>query len=111
MRPSAAPIDHLPDPIVGVDAAPGDQAALLTGDGIEPWIPDGNAPVIMPFLRSLTMTCLVSAIATVRSVGFTSAFAHLWPGSWMLSWAIAFPVTLLVLPVVRRLTALLVESP
>ena len=73
-------------------------------------LPARYAPVVMPFLLSLLMTCLVSLIATLRSVGPTTEFLRLWPGSWLLSWIVAFPVTLLVLPVVRRMTAALVEK-
>ena len=74
-------------------------------------LPARFAPIVMPFLLSLLMTCLVSAIATVRSTGFTSEALRLWPGSWALSWVIAFPITLVVLPLVRRMTAALVDMP
>ncbi len=73
-------------------------------------LPARFAPVVMPFLLSLMMTCLVSLIATARSVGVTPELVQLWPGNWALSWLVAFPVTLLVLPVVKRMTAALVES-
>jgi hypothetical protein len=72
-------------------------------------LPARFGPIVMPFLLSLLMTCLVSLVATMRSVGLTPELISLWPGSWALSWLIAFPVTLLVLPVVRRLTSALVD--
>jgi len=65
----------------------------------------------MPFLLSLLMTSLVSFISTARSVGIAPELLRLWPGNWALSWLVAFPVTLVVLPVVRKLTAALVEAP
>ena len=34
-------------------------------------LPTRFAPIVMSFLLSLLITCLVSLIATVRSVGFT----------------------------------------
>ena len=74
-------------------------------------LPARYAAVVMPFLLSLLMTCLVSLIATARSVGLTPELLRLWPGSWLLSWLVAFPVTLLVLPLVRRLTLAIVEAP
>jgi hypothetical protein len=74
-----------------------------------PKLPARYAPVVMPFLLSLLMTCLVSLIATFRSVGPTAELLRLWPGSWALSWLVAFPVTLVVLPLVRRMTSLIVE--
>ena len=76
-----------------------------------PRLPARYAPVVMPLLLSLLMTCLVSLIATLRSAGLTPELLRLWPGSWALSWLVAFPVTLLVLPVVKRLTSALVDVP
>ena len=73
-------------------------------------IPARYAGLVMPFLLSVFMTCVVSAISILRSTGFSSQFLHLWPGAWLLSWAVAFPVLLLVLPVVRRLTVILTEA-
>ncbi len=73
-------------------------------------LPARFAPIVMPFLLSLMMTCLVSLIATARSVGVTADLVHLWPGNWALSWLVAFPVTLLVLPLVRRMTSALVDT-
>jgi hypothetical protein len=75
-----------------------------------PKLPARYALVVIPFLLSLMMTCVVSLIATLRSVGPTAELLRLWPGSWLLSWVIAFPLTLLMLPVVRRMTATFVES-
>ena len=73
-------------------------------------LPARFAPIVMPFLLSLLMTCLVSLISTTRSFGFTQELLRLWPGSWALSWLVAFPVTLLVLPIVRRVTSALVDG-
>ena len=74
-------------------------------------LPARYASIVMPFLLSLLMTALVSLISTARSVGIVPELLRLWPGNWGLSWLVAFPVTLVVLPVVRRLTAALVEAP
>ena len=74
-------------------------------------LPRRFAPIVMPFLLSLLMTCLVSLISTARSVGVTPDLLRLWPGSWALSWLVAFPVTLIVLPIGRRRTSAVVEVP
>lgn len=63
----------------------------------------------MPLLLSLLMTFIVSLISTVRAVGLSVDLPRLWVGAWALSWVVAFPTLLLVLPLVRRLTAALVE--
>jgi hypothetical protein len=56
------------------------------------------------------MTSVVSAISILRAQGPTAPALAMWPTAWALSWAIAFPVLLVVLPVVRRLTAAIVET-
>ncbi|ASS55002.1 DUF2798 domain-containing protein [Rhizobium leguminosarum] len=77
-------------------------------------MPKGKLPkryntIVMPLILSLLMTSVVSAISIVRAQGLTAPALAMWPSAWALSWAIAFPVLLLVLPVVKRVTAVIVE--
>jgi hypothetical protein len=44
----------------------------------------------------------------LRSVGLANNFVAMWMGSWGISWLVAFPVLLLILPVVRKMTAMVV---
>lgn len=74
-------------------------------------LPARWAGILMPLVLSILMTFVVSAIATLRSLGLHGAFLSTWPGAWGLSWLVAFPTLLLVLPVVRRIVAFLVEAP
>ncbi|MEU4418274.1 MULTISPECIES: DUF2798 domain-containing protein [Nocardia] len=60
------------------------------------------AGVVLPLRLSLLMTCLVSLISTLMSDSVNAVL-------WLRSWPIAFPIPLLVLPIVRRPTALLVR--
>ncbi|MBM3116017.1 DUF2798 domain-containing protein [Jeongeupia naejangsanensis] len=71
-------------------------------------LPARYASVVMPLLLSLLMTCIVSVISTLRGIG-PGGFPQVWLAAWGLSWLVAFPVLLLVLPVVRRLTMLIVR--
>ncbi|WP_308417585.1 DUF2798 domain-containing protein [Chitinimonas taiwanensis] len=64
----------------------------------------------MPLILSVLMTCVVSMISTIRGVGWGQSFMAVWPSAWALSWVVAFPVLLVVLPIVRRLTALVVRA-
>lgn len=73
-------------------------------------LPRNFGAAVMPFLLSILMTCVVSAISVLRTQGLTPDALADWPGAWLLSWVVAFPVLLLVLPMVRRLSAMLVES-
>ncbi len=73
-------------------------------------LPARYATVVMPFFLSFLMTCVVSLISTLRGAGFEAGFFPLWLGSWGLSWVVAFPTLLLVLPLVRRATGAFVRS-
>jgi hypothetical protein len=73
-------------------------------------LPARYAAVVLPLFLSCIMTCLISGISTLRGVGFAPGLLQLWLGSWGLSWLIAFPTLLAVLPLVRRLTAAVVET-
>lgn len=70
-----------------------------------------HAAWLMPLILSIFMSCIVSGVATLRGVGWRDDFFSLWISAWGLSWAIAFPTLLLVLPVVRKLVGLMVAPP
>lgn len=74
-------------------------------------LPARYAAVVMPFILSVLMTFVVSGISTIKALGFTAEFLQTWPGSWALSWLVAFPTLLFVLPLVRRLVGLVVAPP
>ncbi|QLY33695.1 DUF2798 domain-containing protein [Nocardia huaxiensis] len=74
-------------------------------------LPARFAPVILPLLLSILMTCVVSCISTISGNGVHADFPPLWLRAWGISWVIAFPTLLLMLPLVRRLTAALVDMP
>ncbi len=76
-----------------------------------PKLPAKYAGVVMPFFLSVFMTCIVSLVSTLRGVGPVAGFVPLWLGSWGLSWLVAFPTLLLVLPLVRKATAAVVDLP
>ena len=74
-------------------------------------LPARYAAIVLPFFLSCIMTCLISGISTLRGVGLAPGVLQLWLGSWGLSWLIAFPTLMAVLPFVRRLTSKVVEMP
>ncbi|MBC7585322.1 DUF2798 domain-containing protein [Tardiphaga sp. vice352] len=74
-------------------------------------LPARYASVVMPLVLSLLMTFVVSAISTLKSLGPTQAFLTTWPVAWGLSWLVSFPTLLALLPMVRRLVALVVAPP
>lgn len=71
-------------------------------------LPARYAPVVMPLVLSILMTAVVSIISTLKSLGPTPLFLATWPAAWGLSWLVAFPTLLVVLPLVRRIVAFVV---
>jgi hypothetical protein len=67
--------------------------------------------LVMPLLLSVKMTFVVSGISTLKSLGFVDGFFGHWMVAWGLSWTIAFPVLLVMLPLVRRIATAVVEVP
>lgn len=67
--------------------------------------------IVMPLILTALMTFVVSGISTVRALGFTAEAMQSWPSAWGLSWIVAFPTLVLILPFVRRLVALVVAPP
>lgn len=67
--------------------------------------------IVLPLVLSFFMTCIVSLVSTWRSVGFIAGFVELWLGAWGLSWLVAFPLLLVILPLARAATRWLVEEP
>ncbi|TDR89132.1 DUF2798 domain-containing protein [Enterovirga rhinocerotis] len=74
-------------------------------------LPSHYAPILLPLILSLMMSCIVSAVATLRTLGFSPDFFALWPGAWALSWIVAFPTLLILLPLARRIVGLLIDPP
>lgn len=74
-------------------------------------LPARYAAIVMPLVLSVLMTFVVSAISTLKSLGATEAFLATWPAAWGISWLVAFPTLLAVLPLVRRIVALMVAPP
>lgn len=71
-------------------------------------LPARHAVIVMPLILSIMMTFVVSAIATARNLGLGPGFFGNWMTAWGLSWVVAFPTLLLVLPVVRRMVGMIV---
>lgn len=75
-----------------------------------PKLPARYGSIVMPFLLSIFMTCIVSMISTLKSIGIAPNLLHVWLGAWGISWIIAFPTLLVVLPFVRKITAAVVDA-
>jgi hypothetical protein len=71
-------------------------------------IPKRFTPFLFPFLLSGFMTFLITGISMMRVLGIDSLvndpgnFVKIWMKAYVSSWLIAYPILLLVIPVVRR---------
>ena len=74
-------------------------------------LPARYAAIVLPLVLSLLMTFVISGVSTLMSLGPTRAFVATWPAAWALSWVVAFPTLVVLLPLVRRFVALVVEAP
>lgn len=74
-------------------------------------LPARLAPLVMALLLSIAMTMVVSAVSTLRGVGAGPAFWNVWLSAWGLSWLVAFPTVLGLLPLARRATGMLCRAP
>ena len=74
-------------------------------------IPHRYAHVVTALLLSGLMSCMVSGISTLRSIGFADILLSKWMTNWAWSWSVAFPAVLVVLPVVRAIVARIVAPP
>lgn len=72
-------------------------------------LPNKYSGIVMPFILSCFMTFIVSLISLIRAKGFSLSIINLWPSAWIISWAIAFPILLLILPFVRKIVNFIVE--
>jgi hypothetical protein len=72
-------------------------------------LPPHYAALVMPFVLSILMSLIVSGVSTLKSLGVSPAFLATWPIAWFLSWLVAFPTLLFVLPLVRRIVSIVVQ--
>ncbi|TVT81327.1 MULTISPECIES: DUF2798 domain-containing protein [Acinetobacter] len=72
-------------------------------------LPMKYAVWILPLILSFFMSGTLSLVNLWMRIGFISGFLMIWLETWMFSWLIAYPLVLVLLPVVRRLTGLIVD--
>ncbi len=75
-------------------------------------LPARSVHVILPLVITFCMTFVVSGISTVKNLGVHDAnLFSSWMGAWGTSWVIAFPVLMVLLPIVRKFVFSFVETP
>jgi Zn-dependent protease with chaperone function len=64
---------------------------------------------VAPLIITMLMSAIVSCIATVRVAGFGGLGEH-WLGACLLSWMVAYPALLVVMPIARWIVSQIVED-
>jgi hypothetical protein len=72
---------------------------------MKPFLPKKYEHIAFGFMLSGMMSFLVSGFATLIGIGLSPDFPLHWLKAWLPSWALAFPVVLVVAPFVRRVLA------
>lgn len=85
--------------------------SMPTGPAGRRKLPARYFNLVLPLILSALMTCVVSLISTWLSVGLIDGFLKVWLGAWGLSWLVAFPLLLVVLPLARAVTRFWVNEP
>ncbi len=73
-------------------------------------LPARIVPHVIAFILSGTMSCIVTLVASLRTVGLGAETVPAWLGAWSLAWPIAFTVMLVIGPFVRKLVWKLVPA-
>ncbi|MQW92700.1 DUF2798 domain-containing protein [Acinetobacter wanghuae] len=66
---------------------------------------------LMPLILSGIMSGAISCFNLFLKLGWVDGFFSIWLHAWSLSWLMAFPLILIVLPLVRNTLMKFVEMP
>ncbi|MFT5756005.1 MAG: hypothetical protein ACI9LM_000717 [Alteromonadaceae bacterium] len=66
--------------------------------------------LIFSFIMALLMSGIMSFVISVFNLGLVDHIIFIWLNAWGFAFTVAFPVILLVTPVVRFLVSLLVKN-
>lgn len=78
--------------------------------GLVPKLPAKSIHWLMPLLLSGIMSGVISAYNTIRNLGFIDGVSGIWFHNWLQSWMIAFPLVLVILPLLRRLVGQMIQT-
>lgn len=78
--------------------------------GLLPKLPAKSIHWLMPLLLSSIMSGVISAYNTIRNLGFIEGVTAIWFNNWIQSWIIAFPLVLIILPILRRLVGRMIKT-
>lgn len=59
---------------------------------------------------ALLMSCLMSFVITIFNIGLVDEILFIWLKAWGFAFVVAFPIVIVVSPVVRRLVENIIDS-
>lgn len=80
-------------------------------------VPKRFAPFLFPLILSGFMTFLITGISITRVLGIDTLvndpgnFLQTWMKAYVSSWLVAYPILLLVIPMVRRVVDWIIIDP
>ncbi|MBO1924709.1 DUF2798 domain-containing protein [Thiomicrorhabdus sp. 6S3-12] len=66
--------------------------------------------IVFGFFMALLMSFLMSAVVSIINIGIPENFLGIWFHAWWTAFIVAFPTVLLVSPLVKRITGLLIRT-
>ena len=66
---------------------------------------------LMPLILSGIMSGAISCFNIYLKIGAAQGFLGIWLHAWSLSWLMAFPLIMIMLPIVRKLLSKIVAQP
>jgi hypothetical protein len=66
--------------------------------------------LVFAFFMALLMSCIMSFVISTFNVGFVNNILFIWLKAWGFAFVVAFPVILLVVPVVRKMVGLVIKN-
>ncbi len=74
-------------------------------------LPARSRHIVTPMILSFLMSGIVASIATIRATGMAPDLGAIILQAWAMSYVVAFPTALVVMPIVRWIVDLIVEAP
>jgi hypothetical protein len=73
-------------------------------------IPKKYTPYVFSFFMALLMSCIMSGVICIHNLGFVDNIVAIWLKAWGFAFVVAFPVVIVVSPIVKRLVSLVVSE-
>ena len=72
-------------------------------------LPRKYQPIVFAFFMALLMSGLMSFVVTTFNMGLVSNLVLIWVKAWGVAFFVAFPIIIVVTPIVRKLSDLVLQ--